>query len=439
MAADTLPDDLGELPHCVPSPAVLGYLELVLEGVFGSQRSMSVDVPAEIADAAERAGSLIITDDEGTPLARLTAQHVKHPSGAGTDMAAITGSATPLRDARTGPFRSVRLTPRQVREELAGRPALAVATARPLLATEEAELAAAATSQDARVLLLPYLLHEEPTGMPPEVLVRAVRASAPRLAQPAGPALVVPLPLAPGTGAEPAAGVPEYAAAAEATLYGSGQLDEQRWRPVAEALDGDRELTGLVAADVAAVLREWRPLRPERGLTVFFTGLSGSGKSTVARGVADALLERGRKVTMLDGDIVRRLLSSGLTFSRADRDLNILRIGWVASEVTRHGGAAVCAPIAPYAETRAEVRRMVERHGEFVLIHVSTPLEVCEQRDQKGLYAKARAGLIENFTGVSDPYEEPRDADVTLDTSSMAVEDAVAIVVGYLDRGGWLE
>lgn len=429
--------DLGELPDHTPAPDVVGHLELLLDGVYGTEAPMTVDVDPDLAQRAAAAGALVLTDEEGAPLARLVVDDAAVLPGSGATR--LTGPVTALREARSGPFGSLREAPARVRERLGTTPALAVATGRPLLASEESAIAEAANARGARVLVLPYLLPGERSGPPGEVLVRAVQASLPRLATAAGPALVVPLPLAPGAGSEPQGGVPEYAAAAGATLYGSGQLDEHGWRRIAEALDADGDLDDLVAADVASVLRDWRPPRLRRGLTVFFTGLSGSGKSTVARGVADALLERGRKVTMLDGDVVRRLLSSGLTFSRADRDLNILRIGWVASEVTRHGGVAVCAPIAPYAETRAEVRRMVERHGELVLVHVSTPLEVCEQRDRKGLYAKARAGLIENFTGVSDPYEEPADADLTLDTSTMAVEDAVARVIDHLVRGGWIE
>jgi sulfate adenylyltransferase len=215
--------------------------------------------------------------------------------------------------------------------------------------------------------------------------------------------------------------------------------DTAGWARIAAALDAERGvLEDFVAADVAAVLRRWRPPRPERGLTVFFTGLSGSGKSTLARGVADVLLERGRSVTVIDGDVARRLLSSGLGFGANDRDLNIRRIGWVASEVTRHGGVAVCAPIAPFAATRAEVRRMVERNGGFVLVHVATPLAICEARDRKGLYAKARAGAIAEFTGVSSRYEVPEDADVRIDTSVMPVDEAVAIVVRQLEGERWL-
>jgi sulfate adenylyltransferase len=172
---------------------------------------------------------------------------------------------------------------------------------------------------------------------------------------------------------------------------------------------------------------------------LFFTGLSGAGKSTAARDVADALAERGgRTVSLLDGDRVRRLLSAGLGFSRADRDLNIARIGFVAAEIARHGGVAICAPIAPYAGARAQVREMVSGTGEFLLVHMATPLETCEARDRKGLYAKARAGAITGFTGVSDPYEEPGDADLVIDTSVLNRQEAVTAVLSLLTAGGWL-
>jgi sulfate adenylyltransferase len=171
---------------------------------------------------------------------------------------------------------------------------------------------------------------------------------------------------------------------------------------------------------------------------LLFTGLSGSGKSTVAQAVAEALLETtDRTVTLLDGDVVRRHLSKGLGFSKGDRDTNVRRIGYVAAEVARHGGVALCAPIAPYDSTRQAVRAMVtEAGGEFVLVHVSTPLEVCEARDRKGLYAQARAGLLPEFTGVSDPYEEPADADLRVDTSTVDVTTAVETVLAELRGRG---
>jgi sulfate adenylyltransferase len=193
--------------------------------------------------------------------------------------------------------------------------------------------------------------------------------------------------------------------------------------------------------EVARELARYRPARRDRGLVLFFTGLSGSGKSTVARGVADVIGESGeRTITFLDGDVVRRELSAGLTFTRADRDRNIRRIGWVAAEVARHGGLAICCPIAPYAHARAEARTMAEAAGGgFVLVHVATPLAECERRDRKGLYARARAGLITGMTGIDDPYEPPTDAEIVLDTSEMSIDAAVAQVLTHLAGEGWIE
>jgi sulfate adenylyltransferase len=174
-------------------------------------------------------------------------------------------------------------------------------------------------------------------------------------------------------------------------------------------------------------------------VVVFFTGLSGSGKSTLARSLAEYLDERvDRKVTLLDGDIVRRMLSAGLGFDRAGRDLNVRRIGFVAAEVARHGGIAVCAPIAPYADSRAAVREMVEAVGDLVLVHVATPLEECERRDVKGLYKKARAGVVTQFTGISDPYDVPLDADLRIDTTGVKTAESLAVITDFLGAGGWL-
>lgn len=191
--------------------------------------------------------------------------------------------------------------------------------------------------------------------------------------------------------------------------------------------------------EVAAELRKTYPPRAQQGCTVFFTGLSGAGKSTLAKALLDKLLEiGGRPVTLLDGDIVRKHLSSELGFSRAHRDLNIRRIGFVANEITRNGGIAICAPIAPYDSIRKEIRKLISSRGGFVLVYVATPLEVCEQRDRKGLYAKARAGLIEEFTGVSDPYEVPTDADLVLNTAEWTVEKACDKILHHLQAQGYL-
>jgi sulfate adenylyltransferase len=177
------------------------------------------------------------------------------------------------------------------------------------------------------------------------------------------------------------------------------------------------------------------PAAQPTGVTVFLTGLSGAGKSTVADALVAQLAAEGRPVTVLDGDVVRTHLSSELSFSREHRDLNIRRIGWVAGEVVKHGGTVVVAAIAPYEAAREEARALVEKHGRFVLVHLSTPLEVCEERDVKGLYAKARAGEIREFTGISDPYEPPVRAEVVVDTSVTPLSDSVALIRAAMDAG----
>jgi len=209
---------------------------------------------------------------------------------------------------------------------------------------------------------------------------------------------------------------------------------------VRRRLDDGREIPDWYTfPSVAQELHMRHPRRGEQGFTVFFTGLSGSGKSTVANALRVKLLEiGGRGVTLLDGDLVRTNLSSELGFSKEHRDLNIRRIGFVASEITRAGGVAICAPIAPYDVVRHEVREMIQACGGFILVHVPTPLEVCEARDRKGMYAKARAGIIKEFTGISDPYEEPKDADVVIDTSNITPSEATREVLLYLERQGYI-
>ena len=373
---------------------------------------------------------------------------------------------------------------------------LAYATRRPLNKRHIGQLRHYAGQLNARLLVLPLVCGPAEIVTRPEALVRAVLAARQHL--PAG-TLVIPVPLAPrdgeslgGRGQENldlrAQGIVAAAYGATHLLADSAEVTgapagtrngtltlpgvpipvisagewaydprSEVWRPLAliEAgaeqgeltaselgalLDSGAEVPGWLAPpSVARELRRARPPRAERGLAIFFTGLSGSGKSTIARGLAEALTERGdRTVSLLDGNHVRRLLSAGLSFSRADRDLNIARIGYVAAEVARHGGIAICAPIAPYAQARAAARRMVTEVGDFLLVYVSTPVDVCAARDRKGLYAKARAGLITGFTGVSDPYEEPRDADLVLDTSVMTRQEAVDAVLKLLTTGGWL-
>jgi sulfate adenylyltransferase len=190
---------------------------------------------------------------------------------------------------------------------------------------------------------------------------------------------------------------------------------------------------------VVAELRKSYPPRHKQGVTIFFTGLSGSGKSTIANALLVKLLEGGdRPVTLLDGDHVRKSLSSELGFSKAHRDLNIQRIGYVASEINKNGGIAICAPIAPYASVRRIVREQNEQYGGFVEVHIATSVEVCESRDRKGLYAKARAGIIKEFTGISDPYEAPETPEVSIDTADLSPDQAAQRILVKLESMGFI-
>jgi len=192
--------------------------------------------------------------------------------------------------------------------------------------------------------------------------------------------------------------------------------------------------------EVVAELRRSRPPRAQQGFTVLFTGLSGSGKSTMAHALLNKLMELGgRPVTLLDGDVVRKHLSSELGFSKEHREINVQRIGFVASEITKNGGIALCAPIAPYTSTRRIVREMIEAHGGFVEVHVATPLEECERRDRKGLYARARRGEIANFTGISDPYEEPESPEVRIDTRDYTPDEAAHQILLKLEHMGYIK
>ena len=189
--------------------------------------------------------------------------------------------------------------------------------------------------------------------------------------------------------------------------------------------------------ETAAILQEMYPPRHEQGFCIWFTGLSGSGKSTTAEVLTSLLLEHGKQVTVLDGDVVRTHLSKGLGFSPEDRDTNILRIGFVAGEIARHGGSVICAAISPYRATRNEARKMVG-DGRFIEVFVDTPIDVCEQRDVKGLYARARRGQITGFTGVDDPYEEPLTAEITLNTVDSSAEENAYKIIAYMEECGLL-
>jgi sulfate adenylyltransferase len=231
--------------------------------------------------------------------------------------------------------------------------------------------------------------------------------------------------------------------------------DEDRYCPVDEVPQGVRtaDISGTQVRDnylakgvplpewfsrpaVAEILRETNPPRFLQGLTIWFTGLSGSGKSTVAHGLIERLAEYGRNVSLLDGDEIRTHLSKGLGFSKEDRDTNINRVGYVAGLVAQHGGTTLCAVISPYRSTRDNARKASK--GNFVEVFCDTPIAVCEQRDVKGLYAKARAGEIKGFTGVDDPYEPPLNPEVTLDTSKLSVQECVDQIIEKLIELGYI-
>ena len=392
--------------HC-PSPRELDDLELLSTGAllpltgFNEPGSVvTIELPAALA--AEQEVELV--DPEGLPLAVLAPR---------------SGAVTSLTHAQFGPFRRLHLSPQEVRERHAHRTLVPVTDA------------LTSTDLDAVRRLGPVLLvaltGDGTPALSPVALVRATLAAADLL--PDAEVIVVPLAAHGDADADHALGLQVLAnyAADDAVhaLPDSALPDSEDSYPDA----------------IAAIVEHDEPAPDAQGLVLFFTGLSGSGKSTLARALTDRVLEQGlRSVTSLDGDVVRRHLSAGLSFSKEDRETNIRRIGWVAAEISRHGGLAVCSPIAPYAETRADVRAMVDSAGgAFFLIHVATPLEECERRDRKGLYAKARRGEIPEFTGISSPYEEPTDADVRVDTTGRTIDAALDDVIEALDERGHLD
>jgi sulfate adenylyltransferase len=497
-----LPDDvLRDAPTYTPRPYELADLELLLNGAYApltgflgqadlaslTRRGrladgtpwpvpVTLEVPDGLLDGLElddpRQRALILTDTEGSPVAAVDVTDV-WPTREG--LSGVGGSVHRVGDGGHGPFQRLRRGPAEVRSLLPPGRVLGVLADRPLHRPQLAQIAHAARTLAAHLLVLIPVTEPGPDGLAPEALVRCVLAARDRMP----PATLVGVPLVRRRDEIRDALVRARVAAAfgvthllstGAMLSGGGlrvlvprelaydSRDGQwRWRDEIPPRNRKLELKPEEINDlldrgfplpewhtppaVARELSRVRPPRRHRGLVVFFTGLSGSGKSTIARGMADVLRESGdRTVTLLDGDVVRRELSAGLGFSKADRDINVRRIGWVAAEVARHRGVALCCPIAPYAAARATARAMATVAGAgFVLVHVATPLAVCEQRDRKGLYARARAGQLTGMTGIDDPYEEPTDAELVLDTSGMAVDDAVDAVLTYLTESGWVE
>ncbi|WZH52227.1 MAG: adenylyl-sulfate kinase [Nocardioides alkalitolerans] len=373
---------MAAVPQHSPSPRLLDDIELQALGVLApTVRLDELELPRDL----DGLPAVDLVDPEGLPLARV--------SLTGHDA----GRLEPLSRPSYGPFRRLRLTPDERRDRHPGAVVVPVESA--LTPAQLADVRGAG----APVVLLVLAGTGWPVGTSPLALVRSTVTAVRDV--PDVHVVVVPL-----------------------ARTGDAERDaERRQRVLAAYADGATLIELPAGSGAAAAATDARA----EGVVVFFTGLSGSGKSTLARALVDELLERtDRTVTSLDGDVVRRNLSAGLSFSPADRETNIRRIGWVAAEIARHGGVAVCSPIAPYDATRREVRRTVEEAGgRFVLVHVATPVEECERRDRKGLYAKARAGEITDFTGISAPYEVPGDADVVVDTTGLSVEASLAPVL----------
>lgn len=358
-------------------------------------------LPPELALGGPAAERLVLRDPEGVTVATWTAR-----AWPNTGSGPVTGSVT-IADPPTSPtYLSLRQPPTDVADAFAGRPTTAVVGVAPpaddTLADLLADASSSASATPARSVL--FLAAAGGVRRDDAAHHRAIRAWQRASDQQGVPLVLCPL----------WADAPDEVRATVARAYGA-----------------DRVIPASALAPAAA-----------EGAVVLFTGLSGSGKSTIAAQLVAQLTEtRGRTVTLLDGDVVRTHLSSELGFSPRDRDLNIRRIGWVAAEVAKHGGLAVAAPIAPYTQTRAAVRAMVEQQcgpGSFLLVHVSTPLAECERRDRKGLYAKARAGELADFTGISAPYETPEDAALSIDTTDVSAGEAAARVLACLEASGRL-
>jgi sulfate adenylyltransferase len=413
-------DDLDLLVNRSFEPSLPGFVD---PDDAGDAAPITLLVSPEISEVAVGSRKLDLVDPEGAPLARLSVTG----SWSGPDgHVGLVGTVDRLAHNEFGAFRRLHLSPAQVHASHPADTLLAVPVRRPLTTADLATVERVAADSGLLPLLLACTGDGMAGGVSSPALVRATLEAAALLGS---DAVVV------------AVSVADHGWNGPHGQWRSPNdwLLSSVSRAYADTLLTLDEPVGTYPPPIEAIIARDRPPRDRQGLVVFFTGLSGSGKSTLARALVDRLLEVGeRTVTSLDGDVVRHLLSKGLGFSREDRETNIVRIGFVAAEIARHGGVAVCSPIAPFEATRARVRRMVEQAGGgFMLVHVATPLEECERRDRKGLYAKARAGLIADFTGISSPYEEPTDA-LRIDTSQRDIAICLDELMNALAFEGWL-
>lgn len=458
------------VPVRVMAPREIRDVELVLDGILPSGHVLGgrvapasrlpsrprgpvcagLVVDPDLARLASAAGCLTLVDQEQTPLASLAMlRATPTPADVVGDEVMVTGTLTRERLRESGPARELAVDLSVSEGAYDGL----VVFGRPALTSDEPRLTTflhgvRRSNPRARVLVAVPDQAVDTAGVPTLLMAELASRAVDRLSGAAG-GVRVDVATAPLAWRDPVSD-PALVAALSAhvgarnvlVLSDDVGLDDAaaRWREVVGHLDNGGVHSAVLHPADLATLSRWRPPRSRRGLVVMFTGLSGSGKSTIARSLAARISQQtSRTVSLLDGDVVRQLLSSGLGFDHESRLLNVRRIGFVATEVARHGGLAICAPVAPYAQARDDVRTMVGEVGDFVLVHVSTPLQECERRDLKGLYAKARQGLIPNFTGISDPYEAPTNAEITIDTTDVTNAAAVERLFNYLASGGWLE
>lgn len=407
------------LPQFAPSRREVDDIELLRMGAlapltgFGeSVHEVRLAVPQDVAESSMRAGSLELVDTQGVPLAVLA---VEGSYDAGPGRKGLVGPIRSLPGVIGRAFGDLYVSPSGTRTSLPPN-CLTVPVRAPLTTDDIAAIDKVAAGRP--VLLIVLAGEGSPVGMSAHGLIRACLTSTSSLSD----ARVIAAPIA------------TRGDRGEDLAFFERAIGH--YAPGADLFWPDN--TGTLAPDVQDIVDQDRPSGIEQGLVVFFTGLSGSGKSTLAQALRDRILEQGtRPVSLLDGDDVRRHLSAGLGFSAEDRETNIERIGWVAAEIGRNGGMAVCSFIAPYERTRRKARGMAESVGaDFVLVHVSTPLETCERRDRKGLYAKARRGEVKEFTGISSVYEVPEDADIVIDTTDRPLEAALQEVLDILITRG---
>ena len=414
------------------------YDSIVESQVLESGESWSVPivlgVSVKTAEVVSSNGRLKIVHPEGIPLGLIERASVWSASDVSSEFDHfVSGEVRALADPVHYDFSELRLSPEKYKARYMGialQSVIGFTSNAPMRPEDFAAVLSAANEESARVLLAPIVPPGSAWDRGQFDLIRAYVALLPRFENVSVDLVLIPAPHVMGDNwgmALRRAVLQNYGC--ERVLVAS---DLKAGSSAGDQNDVDQE-TGDGFPEVAEILRQSNPPPSERGFTVFFTGLPSSGKSTLANYLVGKLMEDGRRsVTLLDGDIVRRQLSSELGFSQRDRDTNIRRIGYVASEITKAGGIAVCAPIAPYDSARREVRSTVSQYGDFIEVYVSTPVEICEQRDRKGLYAKARAGLLKGFTGVDDPYERPMTADLEIDTSEKSPLEAVSEILEQL-------